>query len=159
MAALQRLHTLSVDLASIFNNRVIYLPNIDVLHHVTHLHISNAWASWQGGTQTIGVEKLQQVTHLSIHLSTMHTEVSILRGILERENLVAMVLWRKAFVIEEQVRDWLHSHDLIDTCIVIFNSADFFSIAQGGGFWKDVESLVDWRRRTNAEPFATPEDF
>ncbi|KIK13990.1 hypothetical protein PISMIDRAFT_17614 [Pisolithus microcarpus 441] len=156
--ALQQLHTLSVDLASIFNNRVIYLPNIDVLHRVTHLHISNAWASWQGGSQTIGVEELEQVTHLSIHFSTMRTDVSILRGILERDNLTVMVLWRKASMTEDQIREWLRSHELIDRRIVILNSADFFSTVQSGGFWKNVESLVEWRRRTNAEAFETPND-
>ncbi|KAI5993854.1 hypothetical protein EDD15DRAFT_2366923 [Pisolithus albus] len=156
--ALPRLHALSIDLASIFNNHVIYLPNIDVLHRITHLHISNTWASWQGGSQMIGVEKLEQVTHLSIHFSTMHTEVSILRDVLGRDNLEVMVLWWRAFMIEERVQEWLRSHELVDRRIVIFNSADFFTTVQSGGFWKDVESLVERCRRTNAKPFETPDD-
>ncbi|KAI5995962.1 hypothetical protein EDD15DRAFT_2365543 [Pisolithus albus] len=156
MSDLQRLRTLSIDLASIFNNRVIYLPNNDTLHRVTHLHISNAWASWQGGSQTIGVEKLEQVTHLSLHLSTLRTEVSMLSRILKRDNLVVMVLWRKWSATDEEVREWLKLRDLMDRRIIILNSADFFGIVQGDGLWNYVERLVDWRRG-NKEPFEIPE--
>ncbi|KAI6006012.1 hypothetical protein EDD15DRAFT_2359127 [Pisolithus albus] len=151
MNALQRLRALSIDLASIFNNRIIYLPNIDTLHRVTHLHISNAWASWQGGSQTIGVEGLEQITHLSFHFSTLRTEVSMLKGVLKRDNLVAMVLWQKWSMTDDQVREWLKSHDLADRRIVILNGADFFSAMQGGGFWNYVECLVDWHRKNDGE--------
>ncbi|KAI5996717.1 hypothetical protein EDD15DRAFT_2364859 [Pisolithus albus] len=157
MNALQQLRALSIDLASIFNNRVIYLPNIDILHRVTHLHISNAWASWQGGSQTIGVEGLEQITHLSFHLSMLRTDTSMLKGVLRRDNLVAMVLWQKWSVTDDQVEEWLTSHDLADRRIVILNSADFFSAMQGGGFWNYVECVVDWRRKNDAEPFEIPE--
>ncbi|KAI5987642.1 hypothetical protein EDD15DRAFT_2372004 [Pisolithus albus] len=156
MSALPQLRTLSIDLASIFNNWVIYLPNIDTLHCVTHLHISNAWASWQGGSQTIGVERLEQITHLSLHLSTLRTEISMLSGILRRDNLTVMVLWRKWSVTEKQVRGWLKQNDLMDTRIIILNSADFFGIVQGYGLWNYVEHLVDWRRG-NEEPFEIPD--
>ncbi|KAG6379356.1 hypothetical protein JVT61DRAFT_11819 [Boletus reticuloceps] len=73
LSKLSCLEALYVDLSSIFNHRDIYLPNVSVFHQVTHLHLSNAWATWSTVARSIGLHELKQITHLSLYLLTVHT--------------------------------------------------------------------------------------
>ncbi|KAI9459292.1 hypothetical protein HD554DRAFT_2177052 [Boletus coccyginus] len=149
--ALTRLFSLSIDLSSVFNHRIIFLPNIKIFHHITHLHITNAWAIWTGSS--IGVDQLAKITHVSLCLSNTRTQPDVLKSILARDGFKVLVLWRRPFATYNESQDFLEGCGLVDKRIVVFNSTLFFYYMKDGGFWKYAERLIEWRERTNAGPF------
>ena len=116
---LSHLTALYVDLASIFNMKIIYLPNIQVFHSMTHLHLSNAWASWSPVSNLIGLEHLTQITHLSLYLSTVCMHPVPLKEILDRRNLSVLVFWKQSFVSDSMAMQFLKDTNLQDDHVVV----------------------------------------
>lgn len=146
---LTRLFSLSIDLASVFNNCIIFLPNIKTFHRVTHLHITNAWAIWTGSS--IGIDELTKITHLSLYLSNKHTQPTILQSLLARDSFKVLILWRRPFATYSETQDFLEGCKLVDRCIVVFNSNLFSYYVNDGGFWKYAEHLIEWHEKTGGK--------
>ena len=70
--------TLCINIASIFYGPHIYLPELVLLPHVEHLHLTNGWVAQRG--LFFGLHELSQLSHLSFHICppgqhTTHPEV------------------------------------------------------------------------------------
>ena len=144
--ALTQLFSLSIDLASVFNDCTIFLPNIETFHHVTHLHITNAWAIWTGSS--IGVNRLAKITHLFLYLSNKCMQANVLKNILACGSFKALVLWCCPFATYSETWKFLEGCGLVDRCIVVFNSNLFTYYVNDGGFWKYAEHLIKWHKMT-----------
>ena len=138
------LTSLSADLSAIFHDQRSYLPNLQVVHRITHLHLTNVWACWMG--IPIGLPRLIQLTHLSIPWQTSRSDVSALREIMKLTNLKVVVLWRDKYEKHDALVKCLRKAGLKDRRIVCFRSTQneyYYSIH--GGFWEYAEGLVKWR--------------
>lgn len=153
LQGLTHLRVLSINLSSIFNKRIIFLPNVEAFHRVTHLHISSAWAVWAGSS--IGIAQLPNITHISLHLSTIRTQPAILRDILARDTTEALVLWRRTQVTYSKARRFLEDCGLVDRRIVVLDLYFDSHYNRDGGFWGYVERLIEWRASNDGELLLT----
>ncbi|KAI9454729.1 hypothetical protein HD554DRAFT_2178836 [Boletus coccyginus] len=131
---LSHLNVLCVDLSSIFNTRTIYLPNVPIFHRITRLHLTNAWATWNPAGNSIGLEELKQLTHLSLHLST---SLSFGRDLLSSYHAATCVLLG-ADLKDERVLvldDELLRHHMLDD-----------------NLWTSAEHVIKQRRNTEVTP-------
>ena len=148
---LSRLTALYVDLASIFNTKVVYLPDVQVFHSVTHLHLSNAWASWSPVSNSIGLEHLTQITHLSLYLSTVRTHPVPLKEILDRRNLSVLVFWKRSFVSDSAAMQFLEDSNLQDDRVVVLDEGLFRHHMLDDRFWECAERVVKQRQESGGE--------
>ena len=88
---------LYVDLSSIFNSHSIFLLDVLIFHRVTYLHLTNTWVTWNPTVQAVSLHLLTQVTHLLLFLSTVCTMPGLLKDILGCENVMVLVLWKRAW--------------------------------------------------------------
>lgn len=145
LKALTRVKALYLDLSSIFNKQVIYLPNVPIFHRVTHLHLTNAWATWYPAANSIGLEHLEQVTHLSVHLSTVRTLPALLKKILNRENFVVLILWKRPSIPDSTAVEFLADAKIDDKRILVLNETWFRHHMLDEHFWVCAERIVKSR--------------
>jgi len=139
------LTSLSTDLSGIFHNQRSYLPNLQVAHRITHLHLTNAWSSWMGFP--VGLTRLIQLTHLSVPWSTSRSDFDLIREILTSIDLKVLVLWRSEYERYDDLIDNLQRERLNDHRIICLNSVLYSPYLVYGGFWEYAEELVNWRKK------------
>ena len=139
---LQRLKILHVDLSMIFNTQVIFLPNVSIFHHVTHLHLTNAWATWYPVANLIGLEQLTQITHLSLFLSTIRTLPGVLRKILDRDTLAVLVRWKHFLIPHSAAMRFLADSGINDKRVLLLDERFFRNHTLDGVFWAAAEQVV-----------------
>ena len=144
--------SLSMDLSAIFHDQRMYLPNLQVAHRITHLHLTNAWSSWTG--IPVGLTRLIQLTHLSVPWSTSWSDFSLLCKILESTNLKVMVLWRSEYEEYDALVEHLLSEGLNNCHIICFNSALYSPYLVYGGFWRHAEDVVKWQEEVEGMLFS-----
>ncbi|KAI9572487.1 hypothetical protein HD554DRAFT_2036060 [Boletus coccyginus] len=132
--------SIRLDTAASILALTIYLPNVPIFHRITRLHLTNAWATWNPAGNSIGLEELKQLTHLSLHLSTVRMLPVLLRKILDRENLAVLVSLEEtcANLKDERVLvldDELLRHHMLDD-----------------NLWTSAEHVIKQRRDTEVTP-------
>lgn len=146
LEALTHIKVLHVNLLSIFNTPDLYLPNVSIFHRVTHLHLANAWASWYPAGNTIGLQDLVQITHLSTYLSTTRTPPYLLRKILDRKNLMVLVLWKRSDITPDCVAaHFLEDGGIQDDRILVLDASLLRHHMLDEGFWACAERVVKSR--------------
>ena len=133
------LTSLSADLSAIFHDQRSYLPNLQVVHHITHLHLSNIWACWLG--IPIGLPRLIQLTHLSVPWTTTWSDISMLCDIMKSTNLKVVILWRSEYEKYDALVGCLWRGGVRDYHIVCFSSTQYVYLIHGG-FWGYAEDVV-----------------
>ncbi|KAF8129607.1 hypothetical protein EV363DRAFT_1451122 [Boletus edulis] len=143
---------LHVDLSSIFNNARIHLPDVSIFHRVIHLHLTNAWATWQPAASSIGLEELEQITHISLYLSTVRTLPTVLRNILDHKNLAVMVLWRQPFITYSEAKSFLAQSGLEDKRVLVLDQDLFRHHLLDANFWSCAERVIEACEEMEAAP-------
>ena len=140
-----KLRSLTINLSTIFvGDEAVYLPRVPLFERITHLHIINAWVLWCRST---GLESLANLTHLSLHISTLHVHVHHLRTLLRSDRLQVLVLWRREPETYNHVQCCLSSIHIRDARIVIMNNALFREYThEEHAFWDYVGAMVSWRK-------------
>ena len=147
------LTSLSADLSAIFHDQRAYLPNLQVVKRITHLHLTNAWACWEG--IPVGLTMLTQLTHLSIPWNTSQSDIHLLRQIIKSTNLKVVVLWKDEYERHDALVGSLQRGGLEDRRIVCFSPAqDSYYYSIHGGFWGYAEDLVKWREEVGGMIFS-----
>ncbi|KAI9456728.1 hypothetical protein HD554DRAFT_2042524 [Boletus coccyginus] len=149
---LSHLNVLCVDLSSIFNTRTIYLPNVSIFHRITRLHLTNAWATWNPAGNSIGLEELKQLTHLSLHLSTVRMLPVLLRKILDRENLAVLVIWKRPVISYHATTRVLLGADLKDERVLVLDDELLRHHMLDDNLWTSAEHVIKQRRDTEVTP-------
>lgn len=139
---LSHLKALYVDLSLIFNKGTISLPTIPIFRQVTHLHLTNVWVTWNPAVNSISLNKLEQLTHLSIHLSTIRTMPTFLENILQRKNLAVFVLWKHYFTSDNDAACFLAKFNLTDKHILVLGDELFQHHMLDNDFWTNAEHVV-----------------
>jgi len=149
------LTSLSADLSAIFHDRRSYLPNLQIVHRITHLHLTNAWACWEG--IPIGLPRLIQLTHLSVPWNASRSDINLLHEIMKSTNLKVVVLWRSESEKHNALVECLRRGGLKDRRIVCFCSAQYlYYYSIHGGFWGYAENLVKWREEVEGMSVGSP---
>lgn len=143
---------LSADLSAIFHDQYSYLPNLQVAHRITHLHLTNAWVSWAG--IPVGLVRLKQLTHLSIPWCTTRSDSNLVRELLESTNLKVLVLWSSEYEKCEEVVKCLSKEGLEDRRIISLNSKLYSHYLIFGGFWDYADRLIKWREEEEGMSFS-----
>ena len=150
LSELHGLKTLYIGLASIHEEQVVYLPDINVLHNLTHLHLLAAGVASR--TIPIGFGRLSQLTHLSLSWSTTRSCTAGLKSFLEKETAVVLILWVKVHLLPATVEENLRSRGLVDQRLVLLTKEYILEYLEHGGFWTHAERVVQWRVKNNSEP-------
>jgi len=145
------LTSLSADLSAIFHDRHSYLPNLLVAYRITHLHLTNAWASWPDFP--VGLTRLDRLTHLSVPWCTSRSDSNLIHEILKSTNLKVLVLWSRYEKRDELVK-CLSREGLEDRRIVCLESKLYSPYLIYGGFWDYAENLIKWREEVNGMSFS-----
>ncbi|KAG1851403.1 hypothetical protein F4604DRAFT_1592410, partial [Suillus subluteus] len=140
------LKSLSLSISHIFNHTpLISLPTIPVFSTLTHLEILNDWVMW---SSTVGLEHLQQLTHLCLRLHTKRTKPALVMSLFR--NLSLRVLVFCASEDFKTVQSFLECTGLIDPCIVLANYAlvDLNDFRNGDitSLWQKAEQITQQRR-------------
>ena len=146
------LTSLSVDLSSIFHDRLSYLPNLVVAHRIERLHLTNAWASWPG--MPVGLTRLHHLTHVSVPWSTSRSDCNLAREILEFTNLKVLILWRSGLEKYDELVKCLSRAGLEDRRIVCLDAKSYSHYLIYGGFWDFAENLIKRREEVNGKSFS-----
>ena len=112
LSELHGLKTLYIGLVSIHEERVVYLPDINILHNLIHLHLLAAGVASQ--TMPIGFGHLSQLTHLLLSWGTTRSCTAGLKSFLEKETAVVLILWVKVHLLPATVEENLQSCGLVD---------------------------------------------
>ncbi|KAG1907712.1 uncharacterized protein F5891DRAFT_1180740 [Suillus fuscotomentosus] len=150
------LMSLSLSISLIFRyTKFVSLGAFKAFSTVTHLEILNGWVLWNS---TIGLEYLDGLTHLCLHIHTQRTKPDLVVSLLARSHLQVLV-----FRISEDinaVQTFLEFNSLSDSRIVLVSQVPTAWGEFGGGdmsLWKDADQVVDWRRTsTQGGPFGVP---
>ncbi|KIO00457.1 hypothetical protein M404DRAFT_10220 [Pisolithus tinctorius Marx 270] len=144
LGALQ-LKTLSMDLASSFYGPTIFVPDLHLLCHIEHLHLTNTWVARHG--LFISLQELHQLSHLSFHVhppgqESIDTEI-ILEVLRQFSRLCVVILWWMEYQESQEIYNHLDKHDLTDHRIIVFNAMHFVECATPvNSFWGLAESIV-----------------
>ncbi|KAI6146245.1 hypothetical protein BKA82DRAFT_4015815 [Pisolithus tinctorius] len=144
LSALQ-LKTLSMDLASSFYGPTIFVPDLHLLCHIEHLHLTNTWVARHG--LFISLQELHQLSHLSFHVhppgqESIDTEI-ILEVLRQFSRLCVVILWWMEYQESQEIYNHLDKHDLTDHRIIVFNAMHFVECATPvNSFWGLAESIV-----------------
>ncbi|KAG2105181.1 hypothetical protein BD769DRAFT_1393337 [Suillus cothurnatus] len=112
----QRVHSC---ISHIFNHTpLISLSTVPVFSKLTHLEILNDWVMW---SSMVGLEHLQQLTHLCLHVHTKRTKPTLVMSLLR--NLPLQVL--------------VFHHALVD--LDDFRNGDIISL------WQNAEQIIEQR--------------
>ena len=145
---LAHLKFLSVDVASLFQMRFVYLPNASVFHHVTHLDLT---AHWTSEAVIRGFQFLASLTHLSITWKQARHTTSALRDLLHCPNFQMIMLWRDELETHPAVISDLLKCRLDDPCVILLHRASRWSLRVDGGFWLHAARIIAWRKQNNSE--------
>ena len=131
----------------------IYLPDLVLLRHVQHLHLTNGWVARRG--LFIGLHELSQLMHLSFHICSpgqRMTHPEVLFEIFQRFlRLRVVVLWWMEYHASEEIYSNLVQQNLMDHCIVVFNSAHFTEYTGSiSSFWEIAERVVQWQENNQS---------
>jgi len=143
------LTSLSFSISHVFDHPpLISLSTIPVFSKLSHLEIHNGWVLW---SSTVGLEHLQQLTHLCLHVHTRRTKPTLVMSLLR--NLQLQVLVFRTSEDLKTVQGFLEHTGLIDPCIVLVNYAlvDLNDFRSGDitSLWQNAEQIVKQRRATN----------
>jgi len=139
------LKSLSLSISHIFNHTpLISLSTVPVFSKLTHLEILNDWVMW---SSMVGLEHLQQLTHLCLHVHTKRTKPTLVMSLLR--NLPLQVLVFRASEDLKTVQSFLECTDLIDPCIVLVDHAlvdlDDFRNGDIISLWQNAEQIIEQR--------------
>jgi len=142
------LTSLSLSISHIFDHTpLISLSTVSVFSKLTHLEILNGWVLW---SSTVGLEHLQQLTHLCLHVHTKRTKPTLVMSLLR--NLRLQILVFRASEDLKTVQSFLECSDLIDPCIVLVNYAPVnlndFRSDNITSLWQNAEQIVKRRHAT-----------
>lgn len=143
------LTSLSLSISHLFDHTpLISLSTVPVFSKLTHLEILNGWVLWGS---TVGLEHLQQLTHLCLHVHTKRTKPALVMSLLR--NLHLQVLVFRTSQDLETVQNFLERADLIDPCIVPVNYAlgvepNDFGSGDFTSLWQNAEQIVKHRFAT-----------
>ncbi|KAG1787336.1 uncharacterized protein HD556DRAFT_1246902, partial [Suillus plorans] len=139
------LMSLSLSISLIFRHtEFVSLSAFKAFSTVTHLEILNGWVLWNS---TIGLEYLDGLTHLCLHIHTRRTKPELIASLLAPSHLQILV-----FRVSEDinaVQTFLEFHSLSDSRIVLVSQVPTAWGEFGGGdmsLWKGADQVVDWRR-------------
>jgi hypothetical protein len=139
------LKSLSLSISHIFDHTpLISLSTVPVFSKLTHLEILNDWVMW---SSTVGLEHLQQLTHLCLRVHTKRTKPTLVMSLLR--NLPLQVLVFRASEDLKTVQSFLECTDLIDPCIVLVDHAlvdlDDFRNGDIISLWQNAEQIIEQR--------------
>ena len=143
LSKLRSLKCLYVPLVNLHTNRVVYLPDFDVFHCLTHLHLLASGMAWL--TIPLGFAALRNLTHLLLHWTTVRESAPILPAYLDRPSAVLLILWKDATCSDASIQGSLRHQGLVNRRLVVLKNTFTFEDIDGGGFWTYAQRIVEWR--------------
>ncbi|KAF9219834.1 hypothetical protein BS17DRAFT_788481 [Gyrodon lividus] len=158
------LRFLSINLTAITNatcHPVPVLHNHPIFEHLTHLDIVNHWVLW---TSSLGIEHLPHLTHVAFRFWSRGSVNAALSLILKESPRLRVLVLLADSVVVPGARHYLDREGIRDDRVVVMKhtrDADEWESMEreSEGMWQRAESIIRWRRLTNAGPFAFPPDF
>ena len=139
---------LSMSLSALFYRQHAHLLNLQITRSITHLHLTDVWATWKG--VNVGLTGLTQLSHLSLRWSMYNSNFDMLREVLESTNLKVLVLWKREYADEyDELVSCLSHEGLEDRRVVFLDSRQYVLYLVYGGFWGYAEDLVEWREEVD----------
>ena len=133
--------SLSLSISLILNSSsCISLSTIPVFSSLTHLEILNNWVLWGS---TVGLQDLDRLTHLCLHVDTRRTNPALVKSLLDDSRFRVF-----AFRTSEDhatVRKFLERSDLVDPRIVLVHHSWSDFRADDMSLWRNTEQIVEWR--------------
>lgn len=146
---LRSLRSLYIGLTTVGQPGVFYLPNYPMFHQLTHLHLAATAIALS--VIPLGLSRLSNLTHLSLHWYTSRSCTSGLQGFLARHSSRVLVLWCSDISSYSMLADSLGGRNLADRRVVLLRWSRYTEYMANGGFWSYAEQVVAWRIRTNGE--------
>jgi hypothetical protein len=139
------LMSLSLSISLVFRHtEFVSLSAFKAFSTVTHLEILNGWVLWNS---TIGLEYLDGLTHLCLHIHTRRTKPELVMSLLAPSHLQVLVLCISEDI--NVVQTFLELNSLSNYRIVLVSQVPTAWGEFGGGdmsLWKGADQIVDWRR-------------
>ncbi|KAI6140882.1 hypothetical protein BKA82DRAFT_30918 [Pisolithus tinctorius] len=110
------LRSLSLHLSLVFENTPSFsLQSVGFFCELTHLEIKEGWVLWGS---TIGLERLNHLTHLALRLSTQRTKAALIKCLLtDCPKLEVLVLWSTE--ASDKVQAFMGDWEISDERIVL----------------------------------------
>ena len=118
LKVLRALRSLHVELATVGDPEVCYLPEYPVFHQLTHLHLAVAM-DITFPMIPLGLSRLSNLTHLSLCWYMARSCTSGLQGFLVQGSSLALVLWYSGSSGCGTLENNLESHNLADRQVVL----------------------------------------
>lgn len=144
---LEFLEMLSLGLASVGIPKTLYLPTWPVFHQLTHLHLATPTLS----AIPLGMVKLNNLIHLSLHWSTSYACTAGLLNFLAQPLTKVLLLWCPEFFNYGTLVDNLKHRNLSNRGVVLLWKPRSSNWKSDKDFWSYAEEVINWRVRTNGK--------
>ncbi|KAH7911843.1 hypothetical protein BJ138DRAFT_1112833 [Hygrophoropsis aurantiaca] len=137
------------------------LSNQPLFSRLERLDLVNHWALW---TSSLGIERLQRLTHTSFRFWARGNVGSALKLILREARSLEVLVLLSDRIIYPEGKTYLEKEDIRDARVVVMmhrgDAEQWIALERGEeGIWERATSVVRWRKRMGAGVFDLPPDF